>query len=155
VAKECPSHRIQSSPHESVIGTGTFCKQSSLGDSAFCVKFAAVHSRLSVAVAGEKVFGAKSSQMTKALTPEESARGILAVFKAKGARANEVLLLGTVDRIFLDRYDGRSADFTFGLRQAVDMGWVELTGQGRQLRLTQPGFDAMLAKRARVRSSGP
>jgi hypothetical protein len=84
--------------------------------------------------------------MTKALTPEESARGILAVFKAKGARANGVLLLGTVDRIFLDRYDGRSADFTFGLRHAVDMGWVELTGQGRQLRLTQPGFDAMLAK---------
>jgi hypothetical protein len=84
--------------------------------------------------------------MTKALTSEESARGILAVFKAKGARPNEVLLLGTVDRIFLDRYGGRSADFTFGLRHAVDMGWVELTGRGRQLRLTQPGFDAMLAK---------
>jgi hypothetical protein len=30
-----------------------------------------------------------------------------------------------------------------GLRHAVDMGWVELTGQGRQLRLTQFGFDAM------------
>jgi len=76
-------------------------------------------------------------------TPEQSARGILAVFKAKGARANEVLLLGTVDRIFLNRYDGRSADFTFGLRHAVDMGWVELTGNGRQLRLTPAGFDAM------------
>jgi hypothetical protein len=84
--------------------------------------------------------------MAKALTPEESARHILAVFKARGGRANEVLLLGTVDRIFLDRYDGRSADFTFGLRHAVDMGWVEITGQGRQLRLTQSGFDVMLAK---------
>jgi len=81
--------------------------------------------------------------MAKALTPEESARGILAVFKARGTRADEVLLLGTVDRIFLDRYDCRSADFTFGLRHAVDMGWVELTGQGRQLRLTQSGFDAI------------
>jgi hypothetical protein len=26
------------------------------------------------------------------------------------------------------------------------MGWVELTGQGRQLRLTQSGFDVMLAQ---------
>ena len=85
--------------------------------------------------------------MAKALTPEESARGILAVFKARGARANEVLLLGTVDRIFLNRYDGRSADFNFGLRHAVDMGWVELTGQGRQLRLTQTGFDAIAGPR--------
>jgi hypothetical protein len=31
-------------------------------------------------------------------------------------------------------------DFTLGLRQAVDTGWVELTGQGKQLRLTQSGF---------------
>jgi hypothetical protein len=28
------------------------------------------------------------------------------------------------------------------------MGWIEITGQGRQLRLTQAGFDAMLAKEA-------
>ena len=91
--------------------------------------------------------------MTKALTPEESARDILAVFKAKGAGANEVLLLGTVDRIFLNRYDGRSADFTFGLRHAVDMRWVEITGQGRQLRLTQSGFDAMLAEEPVHRTS--
>jgi len=82
--------------------------------------------------------------MAKILTPEESARSILAVFQASGAKANEVLMLGTVDRIFLNRRDARPVDFTLGLRLAVDMGWVELTGQGRQLRLTQAGFDAML-----------
>jgi hypothetical protein len=73
--------------------------------------------------------------MAKVLTPEESARSILAVFKASGARPNHILMLGTVDRIFLNRRDARPSDFTFGLRHAVDMGWVELTGQGRQLRL--------------------
>ena len=84
--------------------------------------------------------------MPRELTPEESARIILAVFKAKRARANDVLLLGTVDRIFLNRRDARPSDFTAGLRHAVDMEWVELTGQGRELRLTQSGFDATLAK---------
>jgi len=87
-------------------------------------------------------------QMAKVLTPEESARSILAVFQASGAKVNEVLMLGTVDRIFLNRRDARPSDFTFGLRHAVDVGWVELTGQGRQLRLTQAGFDAMLAQPA-------
>jgi hypothetical protein len=52
-------------------------------------------------------------------------------------------MLGTVDRIFLSRRGTRTVDFPLGLRHAVDMGWVELTGQGRQLRLTQFGFDAM------------
>jgi len=84
--------------------------------------------------------------MAKVLTPEESARSILAVFKASGARANEVLMLGAVDQRFLNLRDDRSANFTSGLRHAVDIGWVELTGQGRQLRLTQSGFDAMLAQ---------
>ena len=84
---------------------------------------------------------------------------ILAVFKAGGARANEVLMLGAVDRRFLSRRDARPVDFTSGLRHAVDMGWVELAGQGRQLRLTQSGFDAMLAQepanRAAKRPHGP
>ena len=84
--------------------------------------------------------------MAKILTPEESARSILAMFQASGAKANEVLMLGTVDRIFLNRRDARPSDFNLGLRHAVDVGWVELTGQGRQLRLTQSGFDAMLAQ---------
>ena len=44
---------------------------------------------------------------------------------------------------FLSRTNARAVDFTLGLRQAVDTGWVELTGQGKQLRLTQSGFDAM------------
>jgi hypothetical protein len=86
-------------------------------------------------------------------TPEESARSILAVFKASGARANEVLMLGTVDQRFLSRPNARTVDFTSGLRHAVDMEWVELTGQGRQLRLTQAGFDAMLAQEAANRAA--
>ena len=89
--------------------------------------------------------------MTKALTPEESARSILAVFKA--VRANEVLMLGTLDRIFLSRTHARTVDFTSGLRHAVDIGWVELTGQGRQLRLTQAGFDVMLSEGAANRAA--
>jgi hypothetical protein len=40
--------------------------------------------------------------------------------------------------------DRRISRLAFGI--AIDMGWVEITGQGRQLRLTQSGFDAMLAK---------
>ena len=84
--------------------------------------------------------------MRRVTTPEESARSILAVFNASGAGANQVLMLGTVDRTFLSRRGARAADFTSGLRHAVDMGWVELSGQGRQLRLTQAGFDAMLAQ---------
>ena len=82
-------------------------------------------------------------EMAQVLTPEESAHSILAVFKASGARANQVLMLGTVDQGFLSRTNARSVDFTLGLRQAVDTGWVELTGQGKQLRLTPSGFDAM------------
>jgi hypothetical protein len=39
--------------------------------------------------------------------------------------------------------DRRTSPLAF---HAVDMGWVEITGQGRQLRLTQSGFDVMLAK---------
>jgi hypothetical protein len=85
--------------------------------------------------------------MAKVLTSEESARSILAVFQASGARANEVLMLGAVDQRFLNHHDARPADFTSGLRHAVDIGWVELTGQGRQLRLTQAGYDAMSAQR--------
>jgi hypothetical protein len=92
-------------------------------------------------------------------TPEESARSILAVFKARRVRANEVLMLGTVDRIFLSRTHARTVDFTLGLRHAVDMEWVELTGQGRQLRLTESGFDAMSeqepAHRAAARQFAP
>ncbi len=86
-------------------------------------------------------------------TPEESARSILAVFKASRASANEVLMLGAVDRKFLSQRDPRTVDFTSGLRHAVDMGWVELTGQGRQLRLTQTGFDAMLGQGAANRAA--
>ncbi len=85
-------------------------------------------------------------QMRTMPTPEESARSILAVFKASGDRANEVLMLGAVDRRFLSRRDARPVDFTSGLRHAVDVGWVELAGQGRQLRLTQAGYDAMSAQ---------
>jgi len=91
--------------------------------------------------------------MTKALTPEESARGILAVFEVRRVRADEVLMLGTVDRIFLSRTHARTVDFTSGLRHAVDIGWVELTGQGSQLRLTQAGFDAMLSEGAANRAA--
>jgi len=65
------------------------------------------------------------------------------VFKESGARANEVLMLGAVDKRFLMRRDARPVDFTAGLRHAVDTGWIELTGNGKQLRLTQAGFDAM------------
>jgi hypothetical protein len=61
-------------------------------------------------------------QMAKVLTPEESARSILAVFQASGARANEVLMLGTVDRIFLNRRDARPSDFTFGLHMRSTWG---------------------------------
>jgi hypothetical protein len=88
-------------------------------------------------------------------TPEESARSILAVFKASGARANQVLMLGAVDQRFLSRPDVRTVDFTSGLRHAVDMGWIELTGQGRQLRLTQTGFDTILAQEPDNRASKP
>jgi hypothetical protein len=81
--------------------------------------------------------------MAKAQTPEGAARSILAVFKERGARPNEVLMLGAVDKRFLMHRDARAVDFTAGLRHAVDTGWIELTDNGKQLRLTQAGFDAM------------
>jgi len=93
--------------------------------------------------------------MRRIPTPEESARSILAVFEVRRVRANEVLMLGTVDRIFLSRTHARTVDFTSGLRHAVDIGWVELTGQGRQLRLTQAGFDVMLSEGAANRAATP
>src|SRR5262249_36554241 len=56
-------------------------------------------------------------EMARVLTPEEAARSILAVFKASGARANQVLMLGTVDQRFLSRTNARAVDFSLGLRQ--------------------------------------
>src|SRR5260370_16701562 len=54
--------------------------------------------------------------MAKAPTPEEAARSILAVFKESGARANEVLMLGAVDKRFLIPPDPTPLAFTPALR---------------------------------------
>jgi hypothetical protein len=60
------------------------------------------------------------------LTPEESARSILAVFKATGAGADQILTLGAVDKRFLNLPDARTVDFTAGLRHRRDRECVRM-----------------------------
>ncbi len=64
--------------------------------------------------------------MTASLTPEQSARAILDIFKSRNCFAGDPLEASYLKRQFIANY-GSAADYTMGLTYAEDNGWLVLT----------------------------
>ncbi len=82
--------------------------------------------------------------MTASLTPEQSARAILDIFKSRNCFAGDPLGASYVKTQFVANH-GSAADYTAGLTYAEDNGWLEVTPtrdmQSRDtLTLTAIGF---------------
>ena len=82
--------------------------------------------------------------MAVSLTPEQSARGILDIFKSRNCYAGDPLQVGYIKTRFLEK-NGSAADYAEGLVYAEDNGWLEATPtrdmQPRDtLTLTTTGF---------------
>jgi hypothetical protein len=74
-------------------------------------------------------------------TPEDSARAILAIFKAHNMRPNGMLMVGQVNTQFLTN-GGKAADYAAGLQYAVHKDWLIMT-RSSMLLLTNAGFTEM------------
>ena len=64
--------------------------------------------------------------MTASLTPEQSARAILGIFKSQNCIAGDPLRIDFIKAQFLENH-GSEADYTAGLLYAEDNGWLEVT----------------------------
>ena len=60
------------------------------------------------------------------LTPEQSARGILDIFKSQNCMAGDPLKISYLKTQFLENH-GSEADYIAGLLYAEDSGWLEVT----------------------------
>ena len=83
--------------------------------------------------------------MTASPTPEQSARGILGIFKSQNCIAGDPLRIDFIIAQFLKTH-GSEADYTAGLLYAEDSDWVEVGLVPRDmqphdmLKLTAAGF---------------
>jgi hypothetical protein len=84
--------------------------------------------------------------MATVATREESARAILAFFKLKDVRPNEMLMAGQVNQQFLTN-GGKAADYAEGIKYAIERGWLEPLTKNR-FRLTETGFVEIRRRRA-------
>ena len=64
--------------------------------------------------------------MPPSLTPEQSARAILGIFKSQNCIAGDPLKTTAMKTQFLESH-GSAADFTAGILYAEDNGWLEVT----------------------------
>ena len=64
--------------------------------------------------------------MAVSLTPEQSARAILNIFKSQNCYAGDPLQVSYIKTRFLEN-NGSAADYTEGLVYAEDNGWLEAT----------------------------
>jgi hypothetical protein len=85
--------------------------------------------------------------MTAALTPEQSARVILEMFKFRKCFAGDPLETSYLQTQFLANH-GTAADYAAGLMYAEDSGWLEVTPRGDMqpsdtVTLTAAGFAKM------------
>jgi len=76
--------------------------------------------------------------MSTVPTSEESAKVILTIFKVMGFRAGAILQRDQVQMQFTVN-GGKAADFTSGLQNGVDHGWLELPS-ATTIKLTDAGF---------------
>ena len=82
--------------------------------------------------------------MTGSLTPEQSARAILGIFKSQNCIAGDPLRIDLIKAQFLKNH-GSEADYTAGLLYAEDSDWVEVSPAPDMhphdmLKLTDDGF---------------
>ena len=77
--------------------------------------------------------------MATGLSPEESARKILAIFASKNIRAGQILTAGQVNLQFLTT-GGGAEEYAAGAEYALAHGWLE---QSSTFKLTEAGFDEM------------
>ena len=82
--------------------------------------------------------------MTASPTPEQSARGILGIFKSKNCIAGDPLRIDVIKAQFLKNH-GNEADYAAGLLYAEDSDWVEVSPAPDMqphdmLKLTAAGF---------------
>ena len=80
-----------------------------------------------------------------ALTPEQSARAILGIFKSQNCIAGDPLRIEVIKAQFLKDH-GNEADYTAGLLYAEDNDWVEVSPAPDMhprdmLKLTADGFE--------------
>jgi hypothetical protein len=76
--------------------------------------------------------------MPQSLTPEQSARAILGIFKSQNCIAGDPLKTSAIKTQFLESL-GSAADFTAGVLYAEDNGWLEVTP--RHLGITDTTVD--------------
>jgi hypothetical protein len=82
--------------------------------------------------------------MTASPTPEQSARGILGIFKSQNCIAGDPLRIDVIKAQFLKNH-GNEADYAAGLSYAEDSDWVEVSPAPDMqphdmLKLTAAGF---------------
>jgi len=82
--------------------------------------------------------------MTASPTPEQSARGILGIFKSQNCIAGDPLRIDVIKAQFLKNH-GNEADYAAGLLYAEDSDWVEVSPAPDMqphdmLKLTAAGF---------------
>ena len=70
--------------------------------------------------------------MSASLTPEQSAKAILGIFKSRHCYAGDPLKIDYVKTQFLENH-GSAADYTAGVLYAEDNGWLEVTPRDRGL----------------------
>jgi hypothetical protein len=76
--------------------------------------------------------------MSAVPTSQKSAKVILTIFKVMGFRAGAILQRDQVQLQFTVN-GGKVADFTSGLQNGVDHGWLELPS-ATTIKLTDAGF---------------
>jgi hypothetical protein len=83
--------------------------------------------------------------MSASLTPEQSAKAILGIFKSRHCYAGDPLKIDYVKTQFLENH-GSAAHYDAGLMYAEDNGWLEVTPTQRDMQardmltLTAVGF---------------
>jgi len=82
--------------------------------------------------------------MTASPTPEQSARGILGIFKSQNCIAGDPLRIDVIKAQFLKNH-GNEADYAAGRLYAEDSDWVEVSPAPdmqphEMLKLTAAGF---------------
>ena len=68
--------------------------------------------------------------MSASLTPEQSAKAILGIFKSRHCYAGDPLKIDYVKTQFLENH-GSAAHYDAGLMYAEDNGWLEVTPRTR------------------------